>query len=55
MKVICGTSEGTLHIFSWNNWTDMSDRFPGHPMSVDACVALTEDIICTGSMDGIIR
>ena len=44
-----------LHIFSWDHWSDINDRFPGHPMSVDACIAFTEDIIFTGSMDGIIR
>ncbi|XP_028401663.1 WD repeat-containing protein 55-like [Dendronephthya gigantea] len=54
-KVICGTSDGVLHIFTWDQWSDINDRLPGHPMSVDACVTLTEDIICTGSMDGIIR
>lgn len=31
------------------------DRIPGHPASVDALVALTDDVIATGSEDGIIR
>ncbi|KXJ14351.1 WD repeat-containing protein 55 [Exaiptasia diaphana] len=54
-KVICGTGEGALNIFTWGEWGDISDRFPGHPQSVDACVAISDNVVCTGSMDGIIR
>ena len=32
-----------------------SDRFPGHPNSIDTIVALTDDLILTGSSDGLIR
>lgn len=31
------------------------DRMPGHPSSVDALVALTDDVLATGSSDGLIR
>lgn len=31
------------------------DRVPGHPASIDAVVALTPDIIASGSEDGMIR
>lgn len=31
------------------------DRIPGHPASIDALVALTPDVIATGSEDGMIR
>ncbi|KAK3735914.1 hypothetical protein QZH41_009151 [Actinostola sp. cb2023] len=54
-KVVCGTGEGALNIFSWGEWNDISDRFTGHPQSVDACVAISDNIVCTGSIDGIIR
>ena len=54
-KVVCGTGDGVLNIFNWGEWGNISDRFPGHPMSVDCMVQVTEDIICTGSIDGIIR
>lgn len=54
-KLVCGTGEGALNIFTWGEWGDISDRFPGHPQSVDACVAVSDNIVCTGSMDGIIR
>ncbi|XP_064636952.1 WD repeat-containing protein 55-like isoform X2 [Lineus longissimus] len=54
-KVVCGTGEGVLSFFNWGEWGNISDRFPGHPMSIDCMVPITEDIICTGSMDGMIR
>ncbi|EDV20485.1 uncharacterized protein TRIADDRAFT_14661, partial [Trichoplax adhaerens] len=54
-KVVCGTGDGIINIYSWDQWGDMSDRFPGHPMSVDTCTKISENVICTGSMDGMIR
>ncbi|XP_033741992.1 WD repeat-containing protein 55-like [Pecten maximus] len=54
-KVVCGTGEGVLNIFNWGEWGNISDRFPGHPLSVDCMVAVTDNIICTGSSDGIVR
>ena len=54
-KVVCGSGNGILNLFSWGQWGDISDRFPGHPLSVDSCVAVSDDVVCTGSMDGIIR
>jgi len=54
-KVAVGTQEGIIAIWSWGDWGDMSDRFVGHPNSVDTIVVLDEDTIATGSSDGIIR
>jgi len=54
-KVVVGTQEGIIDIWSWGEWEDMSDRFPGHPKSVDCILKVDEDTICTGSSDGIIR
>ncbi|XP_021375127.1 WD repeat-containing protein 55-like [Mizuhopecten yessoensis] len=54
-KIVCGTGEGVLNIFNWGEWGNISDRFPGHPMSVDCMVAVTDNILCTGSSDGIVR
>lgn len=31
------------------------DRIPGHPASIDAVVALTSDVIASGSEDGMVR
>lgn len=54
-KAVVGTQEGILTIWSWGDWGDMNDRYPGHPHSIDTMVALDEDTICTGSSDGLIR
>lgn len=54
-KVLVGTGEGAINIFNWGEWGNISDRFPGHPESIDTMVALNNNIICTGSGDGNIR
>jgi WD repeat-containing protein 55 len=54
-KAVCGSQEGMLSIFDLADIQDISDRFPGHPSSVDALVAVTEDMVLTGSSDGVIR
>ena len=46
---------GTVGIFSWGDFGDVSDRLLGHPESVDAMAAISEDVIVTGSSDGMIR
>jgi WD40 repeat protein len=55
-KCIVGSTLGILSV--WNRkmgWGDCVDRIPGHPASIDAIVALTPDVIATGSEDGLIR
>ncbi|XP_020106332.1 WD repeat-containing protein 55 [Ananas comosus] len=54
-KVICGTQTGALLLYSWGHFKDCSDRFLGHPMSVDTLLKLDEDTIISGSEDGVIR
>jgi WD repeat-containing protein 55 len=54
-KVVCGTAEGVLAVFSYGVWGDVSDRFPGHPASIDALLKVDEDTLLTGSSDGLIR
>lgn len=58
-RIVCGSQEGVLNIWSWGLWGDISDRFPGHPNSIDAMVSVTsaqgDEYLCTGSSDGIIR
>jgi len=44
-----------LVIFTWEQWADISDRYPGHPKSIDTMVKIDEDTIITGSSDGLIR
>ncbi|KAF8752136.1 WD40 repeat-like protein [Rhizoctonia solani] len=55
-KVAVGTQTGIISI--WNRssgWGDCVDRLKGHPHSVDALAALSEDVIVTGSSDGLVR
>ncbi|KAH8954928.1 hypothetical protein BDL97_08G106900 [Sphagnum fallax] len=54
-KVVCGSQDGVLLLYSWGHMLDCSDRFIGHPNSVDALLKVDEDTLLTGSMDGIIR
>eukprot|EP00897_Mesotaenium_endlicherianum_P002095 jgi/Mesen1/1913/ME000143S00957 len=54
-KVVCGTQGGPLLLYSWGQFDDCSDRFPGHPESVDSILKVDEDTIVTGSSDGLIR
>ncbi|KAG8907861.1 WD repeat-containing protein jip5 [Tulasnella sp. 417] len=57
-KLIVGTQLGILSIFNRSSasaYLGPVDRMPGHPSSVDAVVALTDDVVATGSSDGLIR
>nr|XP_027324174.2 WD repeat-containing protein 55 isoform X1 [Anas platyrhynchos] len=54
-KVACGCSEGTIYLFNWNGFGATSDRFALRAESVDCMVPITESIVCTGSLDGVIR
>lgn len=54
-KVACGSSEGTIYLFNWNGFGATSDRFALRAESVDCMVPITESIVCTGSLDGVIR
>lgn len=54
-KVVVGTQSGTILLFSYGQWGDCTDRFPGHPVSVSSLVKATDTSLYTGSSDGIIR
>lgn len=54
-KIVCGTQSGVLAIFSFGEWLDRSDHYPGHPDTVDSIFNIDEDTIITGCGDGIIR
>ena len=53
--MIVGTQSGVLLIFSNGKWGDCSDRYPGHPETVDCLLKVDENTIMTGSSDGLIR
>jgi WD40 repeat protein len=54
-KVVCGSQSGVLLIFTYGDFGDIDDRFPGHPESVDAMAVLDQSTLFTGSSDGLIR
>mmetsp|Transcript_43090 Transcript_43090/g.52256 ORF Transcript_43090/g.52256 Transcript_43090/m.52256 type:complete len:368 (+) Transcript_43090:76-1179(+) len=54
-KVVTGSTGGILSIWNYGRWGDITDRYPGHPNSIDTLVKIDEDTIFTGSSDGIIR
>ncbi|XP_070710384.1 WD repeat-containing protein 55 [Pempheris klunzingeri] len=54
-KVVCGSSEGTIYIFNWNGFGATSDRFATKAESVECIVPITDNIMCTASMDGHVR
>ncbi|KAJ4822402.1 WD domain repeat-containing protein 55 [Turnera subulata] len=54
-KVICGTQDGTLLLYSWGFFKDCSDRFIGlSPNSVDSLLKLDEDRVIAGCENGLI-
>lgn len=54
-KVVCGSTEGALHIFNWDGFGATSDSFDIQAESVDCIVPITDSLLCTASMDGVIR
>ena len=55
-KLIIGTKSGILSIvFTYDQWGDLSDRFVGHPESVQSITKFDKSTIITGASDGIIR
>jgi hypothetical protein len=54
-KVVTGSQGGVIALWSWGYWADCSDRFPGHPESVESLVKWDEDTVLTGSSDGGLR
>ncbi|KAJ3162143.1 WD domain repeat-containing protein 55 [Geranomyces michiganensis] len=54
-KAVVGTQDGNLLLFSWGDWGDCTDRFPGHPSSVDSILRIEDETVMTASGDGILR
>ncbi|CAL1373899.1 unnamed protein product [Linum trigynum] len=54
-KVICGSQDGTLLLYSWGFFKDCSDRFVGlAPNSIDCLLKLDEDRVIAGCENGLI-
>uniref|UniRef100_T1IPJ2 WD repeat-containing protein 55 homolog n=1 Tax=Strigamia maritima TaxID=126957 RepID=T1IPJ2_STRMM len=54
-KAVVGDGEGVFNIFNWGEFGNISDRFPENDSSVDCMIPITENIVCTGSIDGKLR
>jgi len=54
-KVIVGSQEGNLHLFSRELLQVSDDRIKGHPGSIDTIAKIDEDTIITGCEDGLVR
>mmetsp|Transcript_14466 Transcript_14466/g.10431 ORF Transcript_14466/g.10431 Transcript_14466/m.10431 type:complete len:127 (+) Transcript_14466:292-672(+) len=54
-KVLVSSGEGVINIFSWDWFGDCNDRIVGHPNSIDTMVKYDEDLVITGSEDGLLR
>ena len=54
-KLLVGTQDGTLCLYLYGKWEDMSDRYPGHPHSINTLLKVDEDTVLTWSLDGLIR
>eukprot|EP01105_Mastigella_eilhardi_P027291 TRINITY_DN8346_c0_g1_i1.p1 TRINITY_DN8346_c0_g1~~TRINITY_DN8346_c0_g1_i1.p1 ORF type:complete len:482 (-),score=162.94 TRINITY_DN8346_c0_g1_i1:139-1584(-) len=52
--LVCGAQSGMLYDWSWGQWEN-SQKYPGHPNSVEALLYVSDTTILTGSSDGIIR
>lgn len=57
-KVVVGTQDGPLHIFSWGRFGDMDDRLVGPEGSVDCLApagASDSGLVFSGGEDGLVR
>ena len=52
---VTGDMEGTLGIWKHDRWGDVSDRFPGHPDSIDSMCVVDDTVVATGCADGKLR
>ena len=52
---MAGTEQGAVAIYDWGEWENPGNRMVGHPESVDSIAKLSEDVLVTGSSDGIVR
>lgn len=53
--LIVGCQTGCLRFFAKDEWGYQTSGFSGHPEAVDAMLTINEDMIATGSCDGLIR
>jgi len=54
-KVLCGSATGVLNVYSWNEWGDISDRYPTETDYIESLCTITDDVVCIGGGDGSIK
>jgi len=54
-KVVVGSGDGKLFLFSKGQYGLHSDQFPGHPDAVNCLVPITDNVVITGCEDGNVR
>ncbi|KAL7673350.1 hypothetical protein ACOME3_008209 [Neoechinorhynchus agilis] len=55
-KVVCATETGAIYFFNIGEWGNMCDRYPViKDLSIDSILAISEDVICIGCEDGLVR
>ena len=54
-KVLCGSQLGAIDVYKWGYWGEICDRFLGHPESVDVLCEIDDNIVLSGSGDGLVR
>ncbi|XP_072449830.1 WD repeat-containing protein 55 isoform X2 [Chiloscyllium punctatum] len=54
-KVVCSSTAGMIYLFNWDGFGATSDRFLVPGESIDSIVPVSDTILCTASMDGVIR
>ena len=42
-------------MFNWREFGHWSDRFPGHPGTINSILAVTDNVVITACEDGAIR
>lgn len=55
-KLVVGSSKGRLYLFNWGEFGYHSDVFPGpNKLAINTLVPITENVVITGSEDGVLR
>jgi len=54
-KLVVGSGEGKLYLFTKDQYGLHSDQFPGHPDGVNCLVPITDNVVITGCEDGNVR
>ncbi|KAF4529860.1 hypothetical protein B566_EDAN017681 [Ephemera danica] len=54
-KLVVSSNLGRLYVFNWGQFGYHSDEFPGPKVGINCMLPLTENIVVTGSEDGVIR